>query len=82
MEKEGRTLIHAFADPHVIAGQGTVGLEVARDLPDVRLIVMAVGGGGLASGVAIAAKARLPGVRVVGVQRRPGRRARSPTASR
>ena len=67
-EREGRTLIPAFADPAVIAGQGTVGLEIARDLPDVALIVAPVGGGGLISGVAIAAKDRLPGVRVVGVQ--------------
>ena len=67
-ERHGHRLIHAFADPAVIAGQGTVGLEIARDLPDVSLIVAPVGGGGLISGVAIAAKDRVPGVRVVGVQ--------------
>jgi len=65
---EGRTLIHAFADPDVIAGQGTVGLEIASDTPDTRLIVAPMGGGGLVSGIAIAAKDRLDDVRVVAVQ--------------
>ena len=67
-EEEGRTLVHAFDDPAVVAGQGTVGLEIAAAAPDTRLIVVPLGGGGLAAGVAIAAKERLPGVRVVGVQ--------------
>lgn len=67
-ESEDRTLLHAFADPDVIAGQGTIGLELAREVPDARLIVVPVGGGGLISGIAIAAKDRLPGARVVGVQ--------------
>ena len=67
-ESEGRTAIHAFADPDVIAGQGTVGLEIAEDAPDTRLIVVPMGGGGLVSGLAIAAKARLEGVKVVAVQ--------------
>ena len=67
-ESEGRTLIHAFADPDVIAGQGTVGLEIADAAPDTRLIAVPMGGGGLASGLAIAAKARLEGVKVVAVQ--------------
>ena len=66
--EEGRRLLHAFADPDVIAGQGTIGIEIARDVPDAKLIVVPVGGGGLVSGIAIAAKDRLPGVRVVGVQ--------------
>jgi threonine dehydratase len=65
-EEEGRTLIHAFDDPAVVAGQGTVGLEIARQAPDVRLIVVPLGGGGLSSGVAIAA----PDARVVGVRSR------------
>jgi threonine dehydratase len=65
---EGLTLIHAFDDIDVVAGQGTVGLEVARQAPDVRLIVVPLGGGGLATGTAIAAKSRIPGLRVVGVQ--------------
>jgi threonine dehydratase len=60
--------VHAFADPDVIAGQGTVALEIADDQPDVRLIVVPMGGGGLVAGVAIAAKNRLEGVRVVAVQ--------------
>jgi threonine dehydratase len=67
-ERDGCALIHPFADPDVIAGQGTVGLEIASDAPDTRLIVLPMGGGGLASGVAIAAKDRLEGVRVVAVQ--------------
>lgn len=65
---DGRTLVHPFDDLEVVAGQGTVGLELARQAPGVRLIVVPLGGGGLATGVAIAAKARIPGVRVVGVQ--------------
>jgi len=65
---QGMTLVPAFDDPDVVAGQGTVGLEVARQAPGTRLIVVPLGGGGLATGIAIAAKARLPGVRVVGVQ--------------
>jgi threonine dehydratase len=65
---EGKTLIPPFDDPDVVAGQGTVGLEIARDAPATCLIVAPVGGGSLAAGVAIAAKARIPGVRVVGVQ--------------
>ena len=67
-EREGRALIHPFADPDVIAGQGTVGLEIASDAPDTRLIVVPMGGGGLVSGIAIAAKNRLDDVRVVAVQ--------------
>ncbi|MBA2581277.1 MAG: threonine ammonia-lyase [Thermoleophilaceae bacterium] len=65
---QGMTLVPAFDDPDVVAGQGTVGLEVARQAPGTRLIVVPLGGGGLATGIAIAAKARLPGVRVIGVQ--------------
>jgi threonine dehydratase len=67
-EEEGRTLVHAFDAPEVVAGQGTVGLEVARDAPGVRLVVLPLGGGGLAAGVGLAIKGRLPGARVVGVQ--------------
>ncbi len=66
--EEGMTLVHAFDAPEVVAGQGTVGLEVARSAPDVRLVVVPLGGGGLAAGVAVAVKAHLPDVRVVGVQ--------------
>jgi threonine dehydratase len=67
-DSDGRPLIHPFADPDVVAGQGTVGLEIAGDAPDTRLIVVPMGGGGLVSGIAIAAKERLDGVRVVAVQ--------------
>jgi threonine dehydratase len=67
-EEEGMTLVHAFDAPEVVAGQGTVGLELARRAPQVRLVVVPLGGGGLAAGVALAVKARLPDVRVVGVQ--------------
>lgn len=63
-EDEDRTLIPAFDHPAVVAGQGTVGLEIARQAPEVRLIVVPLGGGGLISGIAIAA----PNVRVVGVR--------------
>ncbi|WP_203530660.1 threonine ammonia-lyase [Thermaerobacter sp. PB12/4term] len=67
-EERGLTFIHAFDDPLVVAGQGTVGLEILEDLPDVDTVVVPVGGGGLIAGIAIALKARRPGVRVVGVQ--------------
>jgi threonine dehydratase len=67
-EEEGMTLVHAFDAPEVVAGQGTVGLELARGAPEVRLVVLPLGGGGLAAGVGLAVKERLPGVRVVGVQ--------------
>jgi threonine dehydratase len=67
-EQEGMTLVHAFDAPEVVAGQGTVGLELAHRGPDLGLVVLPLGGGGLAAGVGLAVKARLPGVRVVGVQ--------------
>jgi threonine dehydratase len=67
-EGEGLTLVHAFDAPEVVAGQGTVGLEVAQRAPEVRLVVVPLGGGGLAAGVALAIKARLPEARIVGVQ--------------
>jgi threonine dehydratase len=66
--KEGMTLVHAFDDPEIVAGQATLGLEIAAEVPDSRLVVVPLGGGGLASGVAMAVKSRLAGVRVVGVQ--------------
>ena len=64
----GMAFIHPFDDPVVIAGQGTVGLEIVEDVPDVAEVVVPVGGGGLISGTAIALKEALPGVRVLGVQ--------------
>ena len=69
IQKEtGATFIHPFDDPMVIAGQGTIGLEIMDDLPDVDTIVVPIGGGGLASGVASAVKMLHPNVRVIGVQ--------------
>jgi len=67
-EREGGTLVPPFDDPEIVAGQGTVGLEIARQAPATRLAVVAVGGGALATGVAIALKSRIPEARVVGVQ--------------
>jgi threonine dehydratase len=64
----GMTLVHAFDAPEVVAGQGTVGLEIARQAPAAKLVVVPLGGGGLASGVGIAVAAQLPGARVIGVQ--------------
>ncbi|WP_049871455.1 threonine ammonia-lyase [Catenulispora acidiphila] len=64
----GATFIHPFDHPDVIAGQGTVGLEILEQCPEVRTIVVSVGGGGLLAGVAAAVKAVRPDVRVVGVQ--------------
>jgi threonine dehydratase len=72
VEQAGATLVHAFEDPRVIAGQGTIGLELAEQLPDVGTVVVPVGGGGLAAGITIALRARLPHVRLVGVQAQEG----------
>jgi threonine dehydratase len=65
LESTGRTLIHPFDDPLTIAGQGTVGLEILADLADVETIVVPIGGGGLISGIAVAAAGR---ARVIGVE--------------
>jgi threonine dehydratase len=67
-ERDGLTYLHAFADPAVIAGQGTVGLEILEDAPETDLLLVAIGGGGLIAGVATAAKALRPSLRVVGVE--------------
>lgn len=67
-EEHGLTYVHAFDDEKIIAGQGSIGMEIAEAQPDTTVIVVPIGGGGIISGVAIAAKALLPGVRVVGVQ--------------
>ncbi|AEW96200.1 MULTISPECIES: threonine ammonia-lyase [Streptomycetaceae] len=64
----GAVLIHPFDHPDVVAGQGTVGLEILRQCPEVATIVVGMGGGGLAAGIAVAVKAVRPAVRVVGVQ--------------
>lgn len=67
-QKSGATFVHAFDDPDVIAGQGTLGLEMLNDLPDADAIVVPVGGGGLISGIAIAARALKPDITIIGVQ--------------
>jgi threonine dehydratase len=67
-EREGLAYVHAFADPAVVAGQGTIGLEILEDAPETDVVLVAIGGGGLISGVASAVKALAPGVRVVGVE--------------
>jgi threonine dehydratase len=67
-ERTGAVFIHPFEHPDVIAGQGTVGLEVLEQCPDVKAVVVCAGGGGLVAGVAAAVKARRPDVRVVAVQ--------------
>lgn len=66
--ERGLTLVHPFNDDRVIAGQGTLGLEIAEALPDLTCVVVPIGGGGLISGVALAVKTLIPGARVVGVQ--------------
>jgi threonine dehydratase len=65
---EGLTYVHPFDDLDLIAGQGTLGLEIHDDLPDVEVVVVPIGGGGLISGVALALRSRNPEVRIVGVE--------------
>ena len=67
-EEEHATFIHPFDDPDVIAGQGTIGLEILDQLKDADVLVVPVGGGGLISGVAYAAKSLKPGIKIYGVQ--------------
>ena len=67
-EKHGYTFVHPFDDPLVIAGQGTIGLEILEEMPEVEAIVVPVGGGGLISGVAFAVKTLRPDIKVYGVQ--------------
>jgi threonine dehydratase len=64
----GRTLVHPYDDPLVMAGQGTVGLEIVEDVPDVDVVLVPVGGGGLVSGIATAVKGLLPSSRVVAIE--------------
>lgn len=68
MRTEGRALIHPYANDFVKAGQGTIGLEILEDLPDVDAIVVPVGGGGLISGISTAAKAIKQAVRIIGTE--------------
>ncbi len=67
-DEHGYTYVHAFNDELIVAGQGTIGLELVHDLPETTLIVVPIGGGGIISGISIAAKALLKNVRIVGVQ--------------
>jgi len=62
------TLVHPFDDPFIIAGQGTVGLEILEDVPEVDVVIVGVGGGGLISGIATAIKSTRPGAKVIGVE--------------
>ncbi|MCR1900233.1 threonine ammonia-lyase [Irregularibacter muris] len=69
IQKEtGATFLHPFDDPYVIAGQGTIGLEIMEDLEDVDVIVVPIGGGGLIAGIAVAAKSINPKVKIIGVE--------------
>ncbi|WP_373086315.1 threonine/serine dehydratase [Sneathiella sp.] len=68
MEKQGKTYVHPFADKSVIAGQGTLGLEILEDTPNLDVLLIAIGGGGLISGVASAVKALKPGIKVIGIE--------------
>lgn len=67
-EKEGLTFIHPFDDPDIIAGQGTIALEMLADRPDLDTLVVPIGGGGLIGGIAIAAKALKPDIKIIGVE--------------
>ena len=67
-EVENRTFIDAFNDRWIISGQGTIGLEILEDQPDIDIILVPIGGGGLISGIALAAKMLKPGIRIIGVQ--------------
>lgn len=68
MEKDGLVLVHPFDDPKVIAGQGTIAIEMLEEVPDLDVLVVPVGGGGLISGMSIAAKAINPKMEIIGVQ--------------
>jgi threonine dehydratase len=68
VREEGLTLVPPYDHPVIIAGQGTVGLEIAADMPDVDTVLVPVGGGGFSAGVATAIKLRLPNARVIGVE--------------
>lgn len=66
-KKRGLTMIHPFDDPFVIAGQGTIGLELLEDLPEIDTAIVPLSGGGLISGIALALKSAIPAIRVIGV---------------
>jgi threonine dehydratase len=81
IDATGRTLVHPFDSPATIAGQGTVGLEIAEDVPDADVVVVPIGGGGLIAGVVTAVKGLRPAARVIGVEPE-GPRSREAGASR
>lgn len=81
VERHGYTVIPPFDDPRIIAGQGTVGLEIVDQLPDLEAVLVQVGGGGLISGVATAVKSLRPKVRVIGVEPEGGADARESRAT-
>ena len=66
--RTGATLVHAYDDPDVVAGQGTIGLELLEDLPEIDVAVVPIGGGGLIGGISLYLKAKRPAVRVIGVE--------------
>lgn len=68
VQETGATFVHPYEDPVVVAGQGTIGLELAEQLDDLDTVVIPIGGGGLASGIALALRAKRKGLRIVGVQ--------------
>jgi threonine dehydratase len=68
VEETGATFVHAFEDALVVAGQGTIGLELAEQVPDVSTVLVPVGGGGLAAGIALGLRSTHPGVRLIGVR--------------
>jgi threonine dehydratase len=72
VERTDATLVHAFEDPRVIAGQGTIGLELAEQAPEAETVLVPVGGGGLAAGISLALRERRPVQRIVGVTCQPG----------
>jgi threonine dehydratase len=67
-EESGECFVHSHDHPLIIAGQGTIGLEIFEDLPDIDSIIVPVGGGGLISGIALAAKSANPRIRLIGVE--------------
>ena len=67
-EKDGSTIVPPYDHPWIVAGQGTVGLEIVADLPDVKNVLVPIGGGGLASGVSLAIRSLAPGAQVIGVE--------------
>jgi threonine dehydratase len=68
VEEEGLTYVHPFDDLDLIAGQGTLGFEIVEDRPDVEIVIVPIGGGGLISGVSLALKSAKPDVRIIGVE--------------